>query len=127
MMNARPNWDDYFLSIAKAVSERATCPRASVGAVLVSPSHRVLTTGYNGSPPGEDHCLDVGCLVIDEHCQRALHAEVNAIAQAAATNVSVYGSTLYLYDSQGREPCRECMKVLQATGVYEWVMPNETK
>lgn len=113
----RPSWDEYFLSIAKVVSTRATCPRASVGAVFVSLSNRLLTTGYNGSPPGRVHCLDSGCQIVEGHCQRAIHAECNAVAQAASIGVSLYGAKLYLYDSQGRQPCRECRKILEAVGI----------
>lgn len=64
-MGNRPTWEQYFYGIAAAVSLRATCPRASVGAVIVSEEHRILSTGYNGAPPGEDHCLDAGCRIED--------------------------------------------------------------
>ena len=114
----RPSWDDYFRVIAIDVSSRATCPRAHVGAVIVSDDNRILATGYNGSPPGEPHCIDDGCVMEDGHCQRALHAEVNAIAHAAKAGIPVGGSRLYLYGSNGyREPCRECFKVLKAAAV----------
>ena len=111
----RPSWDDYFLDIAKVVSTRATCPRASVGAVIVSKDNRILATGYNGSPSGSKHCTDIGCDVVDNHCQRALHAEVNAIAYAARAGSSIEGGMVYLY---GRNPCRECYKVMLAAGCY---------
>lgn len=120
-MTDRPSWDDYFLSIAREVSTRASCPRASVGAVLVR-DNRILATGYNGAPSGEPHCFDEGCIIEDGHCQRALHAEVNAIASAARSGVSVDRAVMYLYDSQFRGPCRECRKVLIAAGVNDvWV------
>jgi len=115
---ARPDWDEYFLAIAEVVSRRSTCPRARVGAVIVSPDNRVLATGYNGSPPGELHCDDVGCLMVDGHCQRTLHAEVNAIAFAARAGVKLEGGRLYIWSSRGDvEPCRECEKVRKATGI----------
>lgn len=117
---SRPDWDTYFLGIAQAVSTRATCPRASVGALLVSKDHRLLATGYNGSPPGEVHCFDEGCIVENNHCQRAIHAEVNAIAFAARWGVSIENATLYIYDTQGRDPCGECTKVIKAAGVHYW-------
>jgi len=118
---SRPTWDDYFLSIAEAVSRRSTCPRASVGAVVVSPDNRILSTGYNGSPPGELHCDDAGCLVVDGHCQRTLHAEVNAIAFAARSGVKLEGGRLYIWSSRGDVvPCRECEKVRKAAGVELW-------
>jgi len=114
----RPSWNEYFIEIAKAVSTRSTCPRAHVGAVIVSPEKRILATGYNGSPLGEPHCDDIGCLIEDGHCQRALHAEVNAIAHAARHGISIKGATLYLWSSRGDiTPCRECEKVRKAAGI----------
>ena len=110
----RPDWDTYFLDIAEAVARRATCPRARVGAVIVSREHRILSTGYNGAPPGSPHCEEVGCLLVDEHCQRALHAEVNAVAHAARHGVAIAGASLYVV---GKSVCRECGKVLAATGI----------
>lgn len=115
----RPEWDSYFLELAKLVSTRSTCTRASVGAILVK-RKRLLASGYNGSLPGLSHCIDigVGCLIEDGHCQRAIHAEVNAIAQAARFGIAIEGAILYFYDSENRPtPCRECMKVINAAGV----------
>lgn len=111
----RPTWHDYFTEIAAVVAKRATCPRAHCGAVLVSPDNRILGTGYNGSAPGEPHCMDVGCLMEDGHCQRALHAEVNAIAFAARHGVRIEGARIYV--AGPRDVCRECAKVLKAAGV----------
>ena len=117
----RPDWDEYFLTIAEVVSRRSTCPRARVGAVIISPGNRILATGYNGSPLGEPHCDDVGCLVVDDHCQRTLHAEVNAIAFAARDGISLRGGRLYIWSSRGDvEPCRECEKVRKAAGLELW-------
>ena len=117
----RPNWDEYFKIIAEVVSRRSTCPRARVGAVIVSEDNRILTTGYNGSSPGESHCDDVGCLIVDGHCQRTLHAEVNAIAFAARAGISLQGGRLYIWSSRSDlKPCRECDKVIKAAGLrYE--------
>jgi len=121
----RPNWDRYFIDIAKEVAQRATCPRAKVGAVIVK-DHRIISTGYNGAPANEPHCLDAGCFMVDEHCQRAIHAETNAIAQAAKYGVSVEGATLYYWDSKGRYAesiegliyhCRKCGQLAQASGI----------
>lgn len=121
----RPDYNTYFLNIAREVARRSTCPRASVGAVIVK-DNRVLTTGYNGAPIGEAYCEDVGCLVIDNHCQRAIHAETNAIAQAAKYGISVDGATLYYWDSEGRESyciddlrahCQKCGQLAQAAGI----------
>ena len=78
----RPDWDSYFLKIAYAVSERSTCDRAFVGCVLVL-EKRILTTGFNGSPAGQGHCDEIGHLMVDGHCVRTIHAETNAIIQAA--------------------------------------------
>mgnify|MGYP003334846807 FL=1 len=115
-MRPRMSWEEYFSGIAQAVAARAACPRASVGAVLVSQDdHRILSTGYNGAPAGQPDCMSHGCLMEDNHCQRALHAEVNAIAYAARHGISVKGSKLYL--SGKDKPCRECMKVIVAAGV----------
>ena len=92
LKKARPSWDEYFMRIAHEVATRSTCPRLAVGAVVVR-DKRILTTGYNGSPSGMPHCEDIGCLirVVDgrESCQRTLHAEQNAIIQAAYHGVSV--------------------------------------
>lgn len=110
----RPNWDDYFMGIAEAVGRRASCPRAAVGAVLVTAENRIAATGYNGAPSGSPHCLDAGCQIEDGHCQRVLHAEVNAVAWAARHGTSIAGTRLYVH---GKGVCRECAKVLRAAGV----------
>ncbi|KKL76020.1 hypothetical protein LCGC14_2049060 [marine sediment metagenome] len=120
MLYIRPDWDSYFKNIAEVVSTRSTCPRARAGAVVVSEDNRILSTGYNGSPSGEPHCTDegIGCDMVDGHCQRTLHAEVNAIAYAARAGVSLEGSRLYLYiNPDSYSVCRECDKVRKAAGV----------
>jgi len=108
----RPGWDTYFLEIARTVATRATCPRASVGAVLVR-DKRILTTGYNGAPPGVSHCSDVGCTMVDGHCQRATHAEANAIVQGALHGVGLKGATAYCT----HQPCSGCTKLLLSAGI----------
>jgi len=114
----RPGWDEYFMQIARTVATRATCPRASVGAVVVR-EQRILTTGYNGAPRGVRHCSDVGCRMVDGHCVRATHAEANAIVQGALHGVSLTGSTVYTT----HHPCTACAKLLISAGaariVYE--------
>jgi dCMP deaminase len=119
----RPGWDDYFLQIARTVATRATCPRASVGCVLTR-EHRILTTGYNGAPRGVAHCLDAGCLLVHDHCQRAVHAEANAIVQGALHGVGLAGATAYCT----HEPCVNCSKLLISAGVerivYETAYPD---
>ena len=84
---------------------------------------RIIATGYNGALAGEAHCTDVGCMMEDGHCQRAIHAEVNAIGQAAQFGVSIKGATLYIYrennTSVGAGACRECQKVIGASGISD--------
>lgn len=104
------------MEIARTVATRATCPRASVGAVLVRES-RILTTGYNGAPRGVAHCTDVGCTIVNDHCARATHAEANAIVQAALHGISVSGSTAYCT----HQPCVNCSKLLISAGVRKIV------
>jgi dCMP deaminase len=108
----RPDWDSYFMKIAYAVSERSTCDRAFVGSVLVL-DKRILTTGFNGSPAGQPHCDEVGHLLIDEHCVRTLHAETNAIIQAALHGVSTRGCSCYVTHF----PCLNCTKALINAGI----------
>lgn len=108
----RPDWDSYFMKIAYAVSERSTCDRAFVGCVLVR-DKRILTTGFNGSPAGIDHCEDVGHLMIDGHCIRTIHAETNAIIQAALHGISTRDAICYVTHF----PCINCTKALINAGV----------
>lgn len=113
----RPSWDEYFLKLAMLASERATCPRMHCGCVLVKDKY-VLSTGYNGSLPGLAHCEDVGCLIVDNHCVRTNHAEMNAIAQAARHGVSLDGATAYVTNM----PCTTCAKALLAAGISRIVV-----
>lgn len=108
----RPDWDSYFMKIAYAVSERSTCDRAFVGCVLVL-DKRILTTGFNGSPAGQPHCDEIGHLLVDGHCIRTIHAETNAIIQAALHGVSTKGCSCYVTHF----PCINCTKVLINAGV----------
>jgi len=116
----RPSWDDYFLDIARLVARRSTCRRRSVGALLVI-DKRILSTGYNGAPSGLRHCLEVGCLREQHNMPsgerhelcRGLHAEQNAIIQAALHGVSVKGATLYCTN----HPCVICAKMIINAGV----------
>ena len=116
----RPSWDEYFMQIAKLVASRSTCMRRQVGAVLVK-DRNILATGYNGVPSGIRHCAEVGCLREQlqvpsgerhELC-RGLHAEQNAIIQAAKHGVNIDDATLYCTDS----PCIICSKMLINAGV----------
>jgi dCMP deaminase len=121
----RPDWDTYFIRIAKEVSSRATCNRAAVGAVIVK-DNRILSTGYNGSPAGEPHCLDVGCDIVDNQCVRTVHAEANAIIEAARLGIAIIGATLYYWDSRSRystsveeltSHCDSCGKLAKKVGI----------
>ena len=113
----RMNKHEYWMAMAELVSRRATCPRATCGAVLVDTDGYLVSSGYNGAPSGMEHCHDVGCQLENDHCQRAIHAEMNAIAQAAIRGVSVRGCVMYVY-SDYRTVCKECMKLIRACGVH---------
>ncbi len=116
----RPGWDESFLKIAQVVGERSTCDRAHVGCVLVV-EKRILTAGYNGSPMGQEHCDDIGHLLVDGHCVRTIHAETNAIIQAALHGVSTRGATCYVTHF----PCINCVKVLINAGITRLVYAND--
>ncbi len=116
-MKKRPDWDEYFLKLAMLASERATCPRMHCGCVLVK-NKNVIATGYNGSIPGDDHCDQVGCLIVDNHCVRTVHAEMNALVQAAKRGHAVDGATAYVTNM----PCTTCAKALIAAGVKRVVV-----
>jgi dCMP deaminase len=108
----RASWNEYFTRIAVEVATRATCPRKHVGAVLVR-DKSILATGYNGSVRGMPHCEVVGCLMVEGHCARTVHAEVNALAQAARHGVRVDGATAYVTAF----PCWICAKALFNAGI----------
>jgi dCMP deaminase len=112
----RPSWDDYFMEITFQVARRSTCPRAAVGAVIVR-DKRILTTGYNGSPTHLPHCTEVGCLMVNGHCVRTLHAEQNAIIQGALHGVNVAGGTVYVT----HQPCLVCAKMIINAGIVRVV------
>lgn len=116
MADNRPSWDEYFMQIARDVSTRATCLRRHVGTVIVR-DKRILSTGYNGSPPGQPHCYEVGCLLEDDKCIRTLHAEQNALIQAALHGVSTEGSTMY----STCRPCHVCARMIVGAGVQRLV------
>ena len=108
----RIGWDPYFLNIAEQVATRATCDRKHVGAVVVLDRH-ILTTGYNGSLPGAPHCDEVGHMMEDGHCVRTVHAEANALLQAAKHGVAIAGATIYTTAS----PCWGCFQKIVSTGI----------
>ncbi|MCD6513032.1 MAG: cytidine/deoxycytidylate deaminase family protein [Thermoplasmata archaeon] len=120
----RPSFDEYFMEIAKIVAKRSTCTRRQVGAVIVKDNH-ILATGYNGVPKGFKHCDETGCLREElgvpegerhELC-RGLHAEQNAIIQAAVFGISIRGATIYVTHF----PCSVCAKMLVNAEIKEIV------
>ena len=124
MADTRPSWDESFMDITKRVATRSTCLRRAVGAILVH-DKRIIASGYNGGPTGLTHCLDIGCLreklgipsgQQHELC-RGIHAEQNAIIQAARYGVSIEGATLYCTT----QPCTQCTKMLINAGITEIV------
>ena len=112
----RLNWDEYFMRLAEVVATRATCNRKHVGAVVVR-DRTVLATGYNGSVRGLEHCDDAGHEMNEGHCVRTVHAESNAVAQAAKNGVALDGATIYVTAS----PCYICFKLLANSGIKEIV------
>jgi len=121
----RPSWDEYFMELVKTVGKRGTCDRGRSGAIIVK-NKRILTTGYVGSPAGMPHCDEVGHLIHDvinadgtqsKHCIRTVHAEQNAIVQAALHGVSTQGATIYTKF----EPCFICAKLIVNSGIKKVV------
>lgn len=110
-MIKRSSWDQYFMDIARQVSTRSTCDRKHVGAVLVH-DKTILSTGYNGSIRGLPHCDDVGHLMENGHCVATVHAEANAIIQAAKNGVRIEGAAIYTTAS----PCWPCFKLIANSG-----------
>ena len=118
----RPSWERYFMDITNLVAKRSTCKRRGVGAVIVK-DKRILSTGYNGAPTGVSHCIDIGCLREDlnvasgerhELC-RGIHAEQNAIIQAAFHGVSVRDASLFCTN----QPCSICAKMIINAGIQK--------
>ncbi len=121
----RPDWDDYFMEMAEVARKRSTCLRRAVGAIIVK-DHRILATGYNGVPSGIEHCSSRGCLRDElgvpsgerhDLC-RGIHAEQNAIVQAAYLGVSIADATLYCTN----QPCILCAKMIINAGIRRIVI-----
>ncbi|MFZ1082704.1 MAG: cytidine/deoxycytidylate deaminase family protein [Candidatus Kryptoniota bacterium] len=112
MAKRRADWFEYFMAIAKQVSTRSTCDRKHVGAVIVR-DKVILSTGYNGSLRGAPHCDDVGHDMENGHCVRTMHAEANAVAQAAKNGVNINNSEIYVTAS----PCLNCFKLIANSGI----------
>ena len=123
-MDERPSYEEYFMEMAHVVAKRSTCLRRRVGAILVKDKH-ILSTGYNGAPKGLKHCSETGCLRADHHIPsgerheicRGLHAEQNAIIQAAVFGISIKDAVLYCTNT----PCIVCAKMLINAGIKEIV------
>jgi len=123
--HVRPSWDEYFMQVADAISQRATCDRGRSGCVIAR-DRQLLVTGYVGSPAGLPHCDDVGHQLkkvvhedghTTQHCVRTVHAEQNAICQAAKLGVSINGATLYCRMT----PCRTCAMLIINCGIVRVV------
>lgn len=112
MSETRASWDEYFMNIARAVATRSTCSRKHVGAVIVR-DKVILSTGYNGSIRGLPHCDEVGHMLEDGHCVRTIHAEANAVIQAATHGTRIEGAGIYVTAS----PCWNCFKMIANAGI----------
>ncbi|MBU0471813.1 MAG: cytidine/deoxycytidylate deaminase family protein [Nanoarchaeota archaeon] len=119
--HVRPTWDEYFMEVARTIAKRATCDRGRSGCVIAR-EKQLLVTGYVGSPIGLSHCDEVGHQMrkviheddtISQHCVRTIHAEQNAICQAAKLGVSIKGATLYCKMT----PCRVCAMLIINSGI----------
>ncbi|WP_455140775.1 deoxycytidylate deaminase [Candidatus Hodarchaeum mangrovi] len=110
--NKRIPWEQYFMKIALQVASRSTCNRKHIGAVIVR-DKTILSTGYNGSIRGLAHCDEIGHLMENDHCVRTVHAESNAIAQAAKNGVTINKAEIYITAS----PCWTCFKLLANSGI----------
>jgi dCMP deaminase len=111
-MVKRASWQEYFMNIAKEVATRSTCDRKAVGAVIVR-DKTILSTGYNGSVRGLPHCDEEGHMMENNHCVRTIHAEANAIVQAAKNGVSIDNGEIYITAS----PCWNCFKMIANSGI----------
>ena len=114
----RISWDEYFMSIAQIVALRSSCSRKKVGAVLVK-GKKILGTGYNGAPADIDNCLEIGCLMRNSGCVRAIHAEINVILQT--DNQDRQGATLYTTT----RPCWSCANTIANSGITEVVYAED--
>ncbi|MHA2244480.1 MAG: deoxycytidylate deaminase [Candidatus Hodarchaeales archaeon] len=112
--HTRSPWENYFMQIAKQVATRSTCDRKRIGAVIVR-DKTIISTGYNGSIRSLAHCNDAGHMMENGHCVRTVHAEANAIAQAAKNGVDVNQSEIYITAS----PCWTCFKLIANAGIIK--------
>ncbi|HSH25324.1 MAG TPA: ComE operon protein 2 [Massilibacterium sp.] len=112
MDTERISWDEYFMAQAHLLALRSTCTRLSVGATIVR-DKRIIAGGYNGSVSGDVHCIDEGCYVVDDHCVRTIHAEVNALLQCAKFGIPTRGAEIYVTHF----PCLHCSKAIVQAGI----------
>ena len=128
VLSMRPSWEEYFMQITQVVASRSTCLRRKVGAAIVK-DNRILATGYNGAPAGLAHCMERGCLreklgipsgQRHELC-RALHAEQNAIIQAAVHGTAIQGSMIYVTT----QPCVMCSKMIVNAGIKKVIFAGD--
>jgi dCMP deaminase len=110
--STRKDWHEYFMDIAQMISTRSTCDRKHIGAVIVK-DKTILSTGYNGSIRGRAHCSEIGCDMENGHCIATIHAEANAIIQAAKNGVAIDGAEIYTTAS----PCWNCFKLIANSGI----------
>ena len=116
----RISWDEYFMAQSHLLSLRSTCSRLSVGATIVK-DKRIVSGGYNESIKGDEHCIDVGCKVVEGHCVRTIHAEINAILQCSRFGVGTEGATIYVTHF----PCLNCTKSIIQAGIKEICYAND--
>jgi len=108
-MTKRISWDEYFIEVTKLISRRSTCPRFRTGAIIVK-DNKIIASGYNGAPKKLPHCDDIGCLIVNGHCIRTIHAEQNALLQAGQR---AEGGTMYCIAI----PCPICFKMIIQSGI----------
>ncbi|GKU81336.1 ComE operon protein 2 [Niallia sp. NCCP-28] len=118
----RISWDEYFMAQSELLALRSTCTRLAVGATIVR-DKRIIAGGYNGSITGGVHCIDEGCYVIDNHCVRTIHAEMNALLQCAKFGVAAEGADIYVTHF----PCLQCCKAIIQAGIKTVYYANDYK
>jgi len=116
----RITWDQFFMAQCHLLALRSTCTRLAVGATIVR-DNRIIAGGYNGSISGGDHCIDHGCYVVENHCVRTIHAEMNALLQCSKYGIPVSGSTLYVTHF----PCLQCTKAIIQAGIEQVIYATD--
>lgn len=120
-MGERQPWNEYFMELAEKLATRSTCDRAHVGAVIVNDDNRIVSTGYNGSIPGNPHCDDIGHTLRDGHCIATVHAEINAISYCAKEGIALKNTILYVTHF----PCINCTKSIISSGIKTVFYKND--